>query len=212
MESFKIKYRLTPIFLVILISMLFSCTKETKKEPQKIYGVSENSQNTGNPKNSKVNSNSQRTNPNSNYDIERSGDNVSSFRLDNQIINPEKTEGYVTKEGRFKKINIASYTNSEGYFFELFVPTNENIVGTHDLDKNGNRLLLNYKDNGLLTVYGSHFCKSNSGQITINAYDASKNIISGSFSTVVCNKGVVGKRGKKTIQFCEFKNVTLLAL
>ena len=92
------------------------------------------------------------------------------------------------------------------------VTVGEKIVGTHDLSQNSNRLILNYKKDNLLTVYGSTFCSDNPGSITITEQDTVGNTISGTFTARVCNNGMMGELGEKTVQQCAFNKVTLVAL
>ncbi|MGK0388157.1 MAG: hypothetical protein ACI94Y_000885 [Maribacter sp.] len=214
MQSYRTKQIFTSLFALFLIIILISCTKETKKSPTKIYDNIEN------------NELSKKSGNNATYGssaevyispseaqlktIQNTEKNTSKYYLDNKVVSPSKTSAFTKEIGNSTLYSISSIDVTDGYIFNIFIPKGKSIIGKHSLSKNGNFLILNHTEDGLLTVYKTNKCSNKIGFVTIDQYN--EQTISGSFETQVCNHGQIGERGYKLIPFCRFNEVQMARL
>ncbi len=105
-----------------------------------------------------------------------------------------------------------AYSGSEGYFFEFVVKDGERVVGEHSLLKPDNKLVVNMKEDGLLYVYNTIYCKEyEKGKIVVTDFNTNRNTISGTYMTDACSNGTLGVVGKKNINGA-FKEIPLVSL
>jgi len=131
-------------------------------------------------------------------------DNTSKYYLDGEVKQQKSTTGNLIPIGNKEKYMIASYSGSKGYFVEISVKKGGSPIGEHAVDKDsGNRLILNYFEDDIMTVYGSAFCMdSNPGKVVIDTYK--DGVITGHFTVTTCNVSSNGLENKKTIHNAKF--------
>lgn len=211
MQSYRTKQVFTLLFTLFIITMIVSCTKETKKSPTKIYDSAEN-----NKLSNKKGGNTTYTSSQKVYippseaqikNIKNTAKNTSKYYLDNEIISPSKTSAFTKKIGNSTLYSVTAVDGTDGYIFNIFIPDGKSIIGKHKLAENGNFLILNQTENDLLTVYNTKKCSEKIGSVTIEQCD--EQTISGSFETQVCNHGQIGKKGDKFIPICRFNQIQI---
>ncbi len=137
-------------------------------------------------------------------------DGRSAYEIDDKLYYPSKSEGFVKERYELMKYTLMLYDGTEGCVIEFAVPPGTSIVGEHLLNHKNNKIRLNYKENGLFTVYNTLSCYEKTGKIVIEQFK--DGLISGYFWAELCNKGGLGEKGNKNIPAGKFKSIKIANL
>lgn len=211
MQSYRTKQTFTLLFTLFIITILFSCTKETKKTPTKIYDDTKNEELSSKKSLSSTYTTSKNIyippNEEQLSTIQNTEKNTSKYYLDDRIISPSRTSAFTKEIGNSTLYSVTAVDGSNGYIFNVFVPKGKSVIGKHNLAENGNFLILNQTEDGFLNIYNTKKCSDGIGHVTINKHNGQT--ISGSFETKICNHGQIGKKGEKFIPLCRFNQVQI---
>ncbi len=141
-----------------------------------------------------------------------------SWEEDAATIVPSKIEGNFLQYSNYCQIMLVGRGADRNDLLCLLVSQEKDIIGTHSLSNNRNKLGIPYEktsikqnhlNEGMLEIYISEACRPSSGKVVITDFDPESYTLSGHFEARLCTTGKLGRLAKKRLKNGQFHQIKL---
>ncbi|MFK8101953.1 MAG: hypothetical protein AB8G15_05505 [Saprospiraceae bacterium] len=141
-----------------------------------------------------------------------------SWEEETGTVIPTKIEGNFLQYSNYCQIILVGRRADRNDLLCLLVSQEEDIIGTHRLSNNRNKLGIPYEKmsikqnhlrDGMLEIYISEACRPISGKLVITDFDPENYILSGRFEAKLCTTGQLGRLAEKRLGNGQFHQIKL---